>query len=106
MQEAKRVESTSLWSDLTARRRLIVGLWSVIIAGVSVAHFGAASATPLMPTRANGIVSSIDVLDKGGPPLLGSNVPYQPGIDSSHLYETGVSDDQGIYFYLPLLGHW
>ncbi len=42
------------------------------------------------------------MLDRGGPPLLASDVPYHAGIAVSHLRPVGVTDDQGIYVYLPV----
>lgn len=59
----------------------------------------------LMATRSDGISASIAVLDRGGPPLLGANVPYgsvgaQP---AKNYFPVGVSDDQGLYLYLPLI---
>ena len=60
----------------------------------------------LMTTRANGVSASIDVLERGGPPLMGSSVPFaQPGVDrSASYYPVGTTDDQGLYLYLPLVG--
>ena len=59
-----------------------------------------------MSSRMSEIQTSIDVLNRGGPPLLGSDVPYHRGIDVNHLRPIGITDDQGIYVWLPLLGHW
>lgn len=60
----------------------------------------------LMGTRVDGIQASIAVLDRGGPPLLGSKRPYgAPGtVPSRDYYPVGVTDDQGLYLYLPVLG--
>jgi hypothetical protein len=73
---------------------------------VAVAAFSAFSSKapePIMSSRSSDVAASIAVLDRGGPPLLASDVPYHSGIDVSHLRPVGVTDDQGIYVYLPLL---
>src|SRR5689334_7949844 len=57
-----------------------------------------------MSTRATELSAAIDVVRRGGPPLLASDVSYHKGIDVSHLRPVGVTDDQGIYVVLPLLG--
>src|SRR5690348_16516372 len=106
MHELTHVRSTGWRTDLAKRRRLIVILWSVIVTAIAVTHYLGATPPTMMQTRLNGIASSIDVLDHGGPPLLVSDVPYHKGVDRSHLYPAGTTDDQGIYLYLPLLGHW
>jgi hypothetical protein len=60
----------------------------------------------LMGTRVDGVQASIAVLDRGGPPLLGSKSPYgAPGtVAARDYYPVGVTDDQGLYLYLPVLG--
>jgi len=89
------------------QRRTLVLAWAVVVAvGFAVATIVKASPPQLMATRLEGIAQSIDVLDHGGPPLLTSDVPYHPGVATSHLQPAGATDDQGIYLYLPLLGHW
>lgn len=45
-------------------------------------------------------------MSHGGPPLVVSDVPYRSSLAPSHLFPAGVTDDQGIYLYLPLLGDW
>jgi hypothetical protein len=74
-----------------------------VICAVAVGAFSERAATPIMSSRSNDIAASIAVLDRGGPPLLASDVPYRSGIAVSHLRPVGVTDDQGIYLYLPLL---
>lgn len=88
--------------------RIVIGAWAVLVAAVAVGiyHHRQFTTELMMQSRATGVASAIDVLDHGGPPLLGSDVPYHPGISSSHLFPAGATDDQGIYLYLPLLGHW
>jgi hypothetical protein len=90
-----------------ARRRpraLVLG-WAVVIAAASFSHFLAQGSPTFMGTRMDGISQSIAVLDRGGPPLLGSDVPYRPSLNAKHLFPVGTTDDQGIYLYLPALGH-
>ena len=87
------------------RPRLVVLVWALVITAAAVAHYRAQSPVPFMPTRMDGISQSIAVLDRGGPPLLGSDIPYSKGIATSHLFVVGAPDDQGIYLYLPVLGH-
>jgi hypothetical protein len=107
MHELTHVRSSTGWrADLANRRRLIVVLWSVIVTAIAVAHYLGAPPPTIMQTRLDGVASSLDVLDHGGPPLLVSNVPYHKGVDRSQLYPAGTTDDQGIYMYLPVLGHW
>lgn len=97
---------TGWWADLTTHRRLIVVLWSVIVTTVAIFHYVGSSTPAMMETRVVGVASSIQVLDRGGPPLLVSDVPYHRGIDPSLVHPAGATDDEGIYLYLPLLGHW
>ena len=87
----------------TAKLRLRLLLFSVALSAVAVAVFAVRGAAPIMGTRAAGVSASIAVLERGGPPLLGSDVPYHSGIAVSHLQPVGVTDDQGIYLYLPEL---
>lgn len=89
---------------ISARPRLVVLVAAVCIAAGAALHYLAEPPRPIMGTRAQGITDSLKVLDRGGPPLLGSAVPYRPGVPLSQLYPVGVTDDQGIYLYLPLLG--
>jgi hypothetical protein len=55
---------------------------------------------------------SIVVLNRGGPPLLGGTLGAVPGLAKTivkgvhGLYPVGVGDDQGMYLYVPLLGHY
>jgi hypothetical protein len=52
---------------------------------------------PIIGSRASDLRASLSMLEHGGPLLLGRH-----GATGS-LYAVGVSDDQGIYVYLPLL---
>lgn len=61
----------------------------------------------LMESRIQGIATALDVVDHGGPPLLGSTKPYAypwrttPG---QSYFAAGYTDDPGIYLYLPEAG--
>src|SRR2546427_4154682 len=53
--------------------------------------------------------SEIAVLNAGGPPLLSTRRPYTSDSsrdDPASLYPSGAGDDQGLYLYVPLIGHW
>jgi hypothetical protein len=106
MQELTQPGGTGWLGELNSHGRMIVVLWSVIIAAIAMFHYVGASAPDVLSTRVDGVASSIDVLDHGGPPLLVSDVPYHHGLERSQLHPAGAGDDQGIYLYLPLLGHW
>lgn len=88
---------------------LLLALYGIVFAVVASAHFG--SSLPrqqvLMTTRVDGVSASIAVLDAGGPPLLGAKTRYgATGVDPrTDYYPVGVTDDQGLYLYLPVLGH-
>jgi hypothetical protein len=84
------------------RDRIVVALSAIVICIVAVQRFDAKAPVPLMGTRADHIAASIAVLDRGGPLLLSSDVPYRPGIAVRHLQPI-VGDDEGIYVYLPEL---
>ena len=61
----------------------------------------------LMPSRITQLQASLDVESRGGPPLLGSHLPWgSPDIDPrTSYYPIGDSDHPGIYLYLPLVGN-
>jgi hypothetical protein len=90
------------------RARLLLVLYGIAFAAVVSAHLGGSlpNQEPLMATRVDGISASIAVLDAGGPPLLGAKRPYgSPGVNPrTDYYPVGVTDDQGLYLYLPVLG--
>lgn len=86
--------------------RVVLIAWAVLIAVVAITIYSKRPPTTMMQSRVTEVASSIDVLDHGGPPLLVSDVPYRPGISAAHLTAAGTTDDQGIYLYLPLIGHW
>ena len=59
---------------------------------------------------------SIEVLDHGGPPLLGGKLSSVGGLAGAKAgglgalrgtgYAIGVGDDQGMYLYVPILAHY
>ena len=59
-----------------------------------------------MGAREQQVSASLAVLNRGGPPLLGADRPYYKGIGIKHLYPVGITDDQGIYVWLPAIGHF
>src|SRR5262249_21301881 len=62
----------------------------------------------LQGARADQVVASIKVLDRGGPLLAGSLKPYgAPGVvPSKDYYPIPNGDDTGPYVYLPQLANW
>ena len=83
--------------------RLWLAVFSIVICAATLHAFNAHAPKAIMGSRAADVAASIAVLDRGGPPLLASDVPYHPGIAVSHLRPVGVTDDEGIYVYLPFL---
>lgn len=49
----------------------------------------------------------MDVLNHGGPPLLGSKIPWERAehLAAPPVYPANYGDDEGIYLYLPVAGH-
>jgi hypothetical protein len=96
----------------SARRipvRAVLVAYGVAFALFSIVHLNSElpNQATLMATRTDGVSASIAVLDAGGPPLLGAHGQYgAPGAKASRDYfPVGTADDQGIYLYLPLIGH-
>ncbi len=83
--------------------RLWLAVYSVAVCVGTFVAFNSHAPKAIMGSRASDVAASIAVLDRGGPPLLASDVPYRPGIAVIHLRPVGVTDDQGIYVYLPEL---
>jgi hypothetical protein len=83
--------------------RVWLAVYSVLICAGTFEAFDSHAPAPLMGSRTDEVAASISVLDRGGPLLLQSDVPYHPGIAITHLRPVGVTDDQGIYVYLPTL---
>jgi hypothetical protein len=87
MQEPTQQGGAGWWAELSSHGRMIVVLWSVIIAAIAVFHYVGVSAPDVYSTRVDGVASSIDVLDHGGLALLVSDETYHRGIDpASDLY--------------------
>ena len=59
----------------------------------------------LQSGRENDLRASIEVMERGGPPLLGSRVQYSSSVahEPSLIYPVGRGDDQGLYLYVPVL---
>jgi hypothetical protein len=85
------------------RDRILVALYGIVACLFAVHTFNAKPPVAFMTSRENDIAGSIAVLDRGGPPLLKSDIPYSKGVALNHLSPAGVTDDQGIYVYLPEL---
>jgi hypothetical protein len=83
--------------------RLWLAVFSVLICAGALQAFNSHAPKAIMGSRATDVAASIAVLDRGGPPLLASDVRYHAGIAVSHLRPVGVTDDEGIYVYLPVL---
>jgi hypothetical protein len=93
---------------LAVRERLV--LYGV---GLAVIVFAAGNAlwptshVTLLGTRVQGLTTAIDVVDHGGPPLLGSSRPYSESWQTTpeqRYFSTASTDDPGIYVYLPFAG--
>lgn len=78
--------------------------YGLVAAALMVAVLSSKAPGPIMAARSQDVSASIAVLDRGGPPLLASQVPWRSGLPAADLRPTGVTDDEGIYLYLPLLG--
>jgi hypothetical protein len=59
----------------------------------------------LMGTRAEGYEASIEMLEDGGPPLLGYAGSVNVGTGNDKYVALGATDHQGTYVVLPLVGH-
>jgi hypothetical protein len=93
---------------LTIRRALV--LYGVALAVVAFAAGDAvwpASHVTLLGSRLQGLTTAIDVVDHGGPPLLGSSRPYAQSWQTTpeqSYFSAASTDDPGIYLYLPVAG--
>src|SRR5580765_7150031 len=76
-----------------------LALYGVILAVATMAVVWLAfpAQSKLQPSRVHDVRAAQSVLADGGPPLTG----VRNGIH----YAAGTTDDQGIYLYLPVLGH-
>lgn len=78
-------------------------LYGLVIASASMwglAHLIPNSA-PIMASRISQIQLAITALNAGAPPLLG--ITHSGGV--TQYFPIGVTDDQGIYLYVPLIAH-
>jgi hypothetical protein len=89
-----------------SRRRAVVACWAAVTTAIFVGGMSFAPSPSLQSSRIAEVSSAADVLSHGGPPLVVSDVPYRPRLATSHLLPAGITDDQGIYLYLPLLADW
>lgn len=80
-------------------------LYGVLLAGICVQRLdGLVPEQPtLMGTRADGVAQAIRTLETDGPPLLGCKGRYNDARPLDACAPVGVTDDQGLYLYLPLL---
>ena len=81
----------------------LMALWGLLV-GLSAAFLFfavAPHAWPILPDRARNLRAALAMLEQGGPLLL----ERAPGIHGARgaLQPAGVSDDEGLYVYLPLL---
>jgi hypothetical protein len=95
-------------SRLAAARVPLLLLYGFAWFVFAVSHFDTAlpNDVRLMSTRSVGIEDSLEVVRRGGPPLLGCTNVYEDGAADmdQRCFATGTTDDQGIYLYLPLIG--
>ena len=93
---------------LTMRRALV--LYGVALAVIAFAVGNAlwpVSHVTLLGSRLRGLTTAIDVIDHGGPPLLGSTQPYSESwrtTPAQSYFSAASTDDPGIYLYLPVAG--
>ena len=59
----------------------------------------------LAGTRAEGYEASIEILEDGGPPLLGYAGSVKGGAGNAEYVAVGAADDQGTYVVVPLVAH-
>lgn len=77
---------------------IVVGIY-----GVTVLDKQIPNAAVMMDARARPIAASIRELDRGGPPLWTTSVET---CGKALACPTAPADDQGIFLYLPLAGHF
>jgi hypothetical protein len=81
----------------------IMGLWGLLVglAAAFIFFVVAPHAWPILPDRARNLRAALAMLEQGGPLLL-ERAPGIHGVRGS-LQPAGISDDEGLYVYLPLL---
>ena len=109
MSEATAAPPAGVLARLSAPVAVRIGLllYGLLLAGLSVQRLdGLVPDQPgLMGTRSEGVQESIRTLETGGPPLLGCSDGYNAARPLDGCEPVGVTDDQGLYLYLPLLAH-
>jgi hypothetical protein len=104
---------------------LFLGCLAAVVTGVLMNHvLPPPSQVSMQGGRFVDMQRSIQVLDHGGPPLLGVNPPSGPKVRlippagsalstrkgvpglPGQPYAVGPGDDQGMYLYVPLLAHY
>ncbi len=92
-----------------ARIRVLLGAYGVVVAFFGIAWWSSDLPTSqmyLQQTRQTALASAQAVIDAGGPPLVGSYVPYRQALkDPAQFYPANKGDDPGVYLYLPVFGH-
>jgi hypothetical protein len=93
---------------LTIRRALVLyGVGLAVVAFAAGNAIWPASHVTLLGSRLQGLTTAIDVIDHGGPPLLGSSRPYSESWQTTpeqSYFSAASTDDPGIYLYLPVAG--
>jgi len=91
--------------SLRWQRRTFLLAYGLLICAISLSALGQTAAqVNLMSSRDTQIRASLDMLRHGGPLLVGGGPGTDDGAHDAALYPIGVTDDQGIYVFLPLLG--
>lgn len=82
-------------------------LWGLAAALALVVHLDArmppAGELALQGGRDARLTASIDVLARGGAPLLIADAPYSADLPVDKLHPANYADDPGIYLYVPLV---
>jgi hypothetical protein len=78
---------------LRTRWLVLYGLGAALLGPAALAYLQDAT---VIGTRIDGIAASLDVLESGGPPLL--------GLEAGEYIAVGTTDDQGLYLFAPLIG--
>ena len=107
MNEATAAPPKGVLARLSAPVAIRIGLllYGLLLSGLSVQRLdGLVPDQPvLMGTRSEGVAQSMRTLETGGPPLLGCTDGYDGARPLDGCEPVGVTDDQGLYLYLPLL---
>jgi len=96
---------------LPSRRRVLLALYGLVIALAAFPVIHAANpGLKLNQTRKYDMQQGLNVLNAGGPPLLGRGPPPYASIEPrfgqrSGYYPLGIADAQGLYLVVPYVGH-